>query len=152
MNETAGQEVEHSKIQKVHDVLAALLNGVFDPVSDDRSAASEDDESDNLTMIITVSVIVVIIAAALAMFMRRGGESEPVAVEKDFSQNLMAGQFRPFQPTMVEQHVEVSPQVVEPIVQAPMPVQQWTDESGHTWRTMDDGSTQWWNGTDWQNA
>jgi len=64
----------------------------------------------------------------------------------------MAGQFRPFQPTMVEQHVEVSPQVVEPIVQAPMPVQQWTDESGHTWRTMDDGSTQWWNGTDWQNA
>ena len=43
MNETAGQELEHSKIQKVRDVSAALLNGVFDPVSDDRSAGSEDD-------------------------------------------------------------------------------------------------------------
>ncbi len=28
--------------------------------------------------------------------------------------------------------------------------QQWTDEAGHTWRLMDDDSTMWWNGTDWQ--
>ena len=27
---------------------------------------------------------------------------------------------------------------------------QWTDESGYTWRLMDDGSTMWWNGTDWE--
>ena len=43
MNETASQELERSKIQRVRDVSAALLNGVFDPVSDDRSAVSEDD-------------------------------------------------------------------------------------------------------------
>ena len=29
--------------------------------------------------------------------------------------------------------------------------QQWTDEAGHTWRLMDDDSTMWWNGTDWQH-
>jgi hypothetical protein len=29
-------------------------------------------------------------------------------------------------------------------------VQQWTDERGHTWRNMSDGSTQWWNGTVWE--
>ena len=30
-------------------------------------------------------------------------------------------------------------------------VQQWTDESGYTWRNMSDGSTQFWNGTDWDD-
>ena len=30
-------------------------------------------------------------------------------------------------------------------------IQQWTDDSGHTWRKMSDGSTQWWNGNDWQD-
>jgi hypothetical protein len=37
--------------------------------------------------------------------------------------------------------------VVEPTV-----VQQWTDESGHTWRKMDNGTTMWWNGADWQQV
>ena len=31
-------------------------------------------------------------------------------------------------------------------------LQQWTDDAGHTWRQMDDGSMLWWNGTDWQPA
>jgi hypothetical protein len=31
-------------------------------------------------------------------------------------------------------------------------VNQWTDESGHTWRVMSDGSNRWWNGTDWQKV
>ena len=29
-------------------------------------------------------------------------------------------------------------------------VQQWIDEKGYTWRSMSDGSTQWWNGTVWE--
>ena len=28
-------------------------------------------------------------------------------------------------------------------------IQQWTDDSGYTWRKMSNGATQWWNGTDW---
>ena len=30
-------------------------------------------------------------------------------------------------------------------------IQQWTDDSGYTWRKMSDGSTNWWNGNDWQD-
>ncbi|MAK05101.1 MAG: hypothetical protein CMA03_04355 [Euryarchaeota archaeon] len=31
-------------------------------------------------------------------------------------------------------------------------INQWTDETGHTWRKMSDGSTLWWSGTDWQKT
>jgi|GEM_PF-3101538 len=31
------------------------------------------------------------------------------------------------------------------------PLQQWTDEAGHTWRKSSEGRTQWWNGVDWQD-
>ncbi|MBI31544.1 MAG: hypothetical protein CMB72_02960, partial [Euryarchaeota archaeon] len=27
--------------------------------------------------------------------------------------------------------------------------QQWTDDTGYTWRQMSDGTVQWWNGTEW---
>ena len=42
--------------------------------------------------------------------------------------------------------------VAEPTTPAAEPtiVNQWTDETGHTWRIMSDGSYRWWNGTDWQ--
>ena len=43
MKERTTQESEYSKVQKVRDVSAALLNGAFDPLADDRSAAPEDD-------------------------------------------------------------------------------------------------------------
>ena len=36
---------------------------------------------------------------------------------------------------------------IEPIV-----VQQWTDEAGHTWRQMNDGTTRWWNGSTWKKV
>ena len=31
-------------------------------------------------------------------------------------------------------------------------VQQWTDDAGHTWRSMNDGTMLWWDGTDWQKV
>ena len=42
--------------------------------------------------------------------------------------------------------------VAQPTAPAAEPtiVNQWTDETGHTWRIMSDGSYRWWNGTDWQ--
>ena len=33
----------------------------------------------------------------------------------------------------------------------PTVTQQWTDESGDTWRMMSNGETMWWDGTDWKN-
>ncbi|MBT4065912.1 MAG: hypothetical protein HOE76_01665 [Euryarchaeota archaeon] len=47
-------------------------------------------------------------------------------------------------------NMEIAPQqVVSP---EPTVVQQWTDANGHTWRSMSDGSTLWWNGADWQRT
>ena len=34
----------------------------------------------------------------------------------------------------------------------PTVLNEWTDESGHTWRKMSDGSGRWWNGTGWQDV
>jgi hypothetical protein len=31
-------------------------------------------------------------------------------------------------------------------------LQQWTDPQEQTWRKLNDGRTQWWNGTDWQDV
>ena len=36
-----------------------------------------------------------------------------------------------------------------PVMSPPELIQQWTDDSGYTWRKMSDGSTEWWNGTEW---
>jgi len=49
---------------------------------------------------------------------------------------------------------EVSePEVSEPEASEPaMGDNQWTDEQGHTWLRRPDGSTYWWNGTDWQKV
>ena len=44
--------------------------------------------------------------------------------------------------------IDSATNVVEEVVTQ---VQQWTDESGYTWRQMSDESIQWWNGTDWQD-
>ena len=56
-----------------------------------------------------------------------------------------AAQTQPVAAMPVSQPLPVQPVAVEPQV-----LNQWTDEAGHTWRKMDDGSTLWWNGTDWQ--
>ena len=43
-------------------------------------------------------------------------------------------------------------QPAQQLAAAPTVENQWTDENGHTWRRMSDGSTLWWNGNDWQNV
>jgi len=58
-------------------------------------------------------------------------------------------------PKMPEsEQIEISgEQNIETISQqaAVNPVEsQWTDERGYTWRKMSDGSTHWWDGTDWK--
>ena len=61
-------------------------------------------------------------------------------------------------PTQVQpaQQTYQQPVVQQPVVQQPVAVaepavlRQWTDETGYTWRAMDDGSNYWWTGTEWQ--
>ncbi|MCH1461382.1 MAG: hypothetical protein L7U25_03385, partial [Candidatus Poseidonia sp.] len=50
--------------------------------------------------------------------------------------------------------VAAASSVAEPVAVAAevTVVNQWTDENGHTWRVMSDGSNRWWSGTDWQKV
>ena len=69
-----------------------------------------------------------------------------------------AAQTQPAQAVAQPAQAAVAQPVVEPAVveqpaapaAEPTVVNQWTDETGHTWRIMSDGSHRWWNGTDWQ--
>ena len=57
---------------------------------------------------------------------------------------------------LVEPEPVAAPAAVQPEPVAapaePTVVNQWTDENGHTWRVMSDGTNRWWNGTDWQKV
>ena len=103
-------------------------------------------------------------------------ESQQVA-QQTYASQYAPQQSSPMQPVQVQQVQPVQAQVAQPVaqvqaaqpivetqatqpvaqtqasqaaVQLPEVLQQWTDETGHTWRRMSDGSTMWWNGTDWQ--
>ena len=93
------------------------------------------------------------------------------AAQQTYTSQYAPQQSSPFQPVQVEQTqpVQAAAQPVAQVqatqpaqavaqtqasqaaVQLPEVLQQWTDDSGYTWRRMSDGSTMWWNGTDWQN-
>ena len=121
-------------------------------------AAKDDDSGSSLLWIIVIGVIVIGGVVAGLLFMRKKEEELGADTSKDFAQNLMPGQFMPFQsahidtPAAMPQQVVAQPVAMPTIVAEPAVVQQWTDESGNTWRAMDNGTTLWWNGTDWQQA
>ena len=63
------------------------------------------------------------------------------------------GQEQAAQPAYQAQPIAQQPAYQpQPVVAEPQVTNQWTDTNGHTWRSMSDGSTLWWNGTDWQKA
>ncbi len=120
-------------------------------------AAENDDEDSNLMLIIGIIVVVVVGIIAALLFMRKDGE-EIASTGNEISQQLMPGQFKTFQPTHLEAEVAIPHQTIaQPVAMPamaiePVVVQQWTDANGNTWRSMDNGTTLWWNGTDWQQA
>lgn len=96
--------------------------------------------------------LLVIAGAAVAFLRRRGGADVPEP--KDFTSPMLE-----IEPSPMAAAVIPSPAVAQPMA-AVAPVQaveltvenQWTDEQGHTWRLMSDGSNLWWNGSDWQKV
>ena len=86
--------------------------------------------------------------------------SQPIAQSYDESALDAFVQDEPVQATTFQPAAQaaVEPQPVQPVAQPvvsvpePKVVNQWTDENGHTWRVMSDGTNRWWNGTDWQKV
>ena len=95
---------------------------------------------------IIIGVIVALAALGVVFYMRRNGSEEPQSKE-----TTPLPEIEPVQPVQ-PMYATQTPEPVQPVVTQPTVENQWTDENGHTWRRMSDGSTLWWNGTDWQNV
>ena len=120
------------------------LDSDGDGVGDNAQAAAEAKaaklaaEERKMYMMIGIAAVVIILSLAAVMVFMKKNDGEPVLATKEYDT-----------PQPLPQTQPVSPQPVAQVVAA-SEVQRWTDESGHTWRTMSDNSTQWWNGSDWQ--
>ncbi|MGB0827762.1 MAG: hypothetical protein ACPGTT_07795, partial [Candidatus Poseidoniaceae archaeon] len=91
----------------------------------------EDEKRRNLIIIGVVSVIVIGLAVGLILKRRSGGGVE---VAKDYGYASS----------------EASPQTQASSVTNQLQIlNQWTDDSGYTWRKMSDGSHHYWDGSQW---
>ena len=117
-----------------------------DGVGDNEQKAQEDEDAAQMQLMIIIGVGLVLAVLGAVLFMRRNGGDESDAKETvplPVAEPLASTQ--PLYPTQ-------SPQPVQPVVVEPTVENQWTDEAGHTWRQMSDGSNLWWNGSDWQKV
>jgi hypothetical protein len=102
----------------------------------EAAAAKQKEEDEQRRNMIIIAVVAVIIAAlGVTMFLRkRGAISQPEVKEYGYTNPSV-------QPTN-EPVLEATPSQLQIL-------NQWTDESGYTWRKMSDGSHHYWDGNDW---
>ena len=115
-----------------------------DGMGDNEQKELEDEAAARMQLMIIIGVILVLAAVGGLLFMRRknGDSMEP----KETTPLPQADSIEPTQ----QMYASLIPEPAQPMVAEPTVENQWTDENGHTWRRMSDGSTLWWNGTDWQ--
>ena len=109
------------------------LDSDGDGIGDNQQFAAElqaEEDAKQQMMFIASVIVILIIAAVVTIFVlkKKGG-----SVEIPTQSPIMN-----FNNPHLQQSVSVEPTVVN----------QWTDQAGHTWRSMSDGSTLWWNGRD----
>lgn len=118
-------------------------------VGDNEQKAQEDEDAAQMQLMIIIGVGLVLAVLGAVLFMRRkgGGDSEPkITTPLPVTEPLATSQ--PLYPTQSYEPV----QPMQPVVAELTVENQWTDEAGHTWRQMSDGSNLWWNGSDWQKV
>ena len=116
-----------------------------DGMGDNEQKELEDEAAARMQLIIIIGVVLVLAIVGGLLFMRRknGDSMEP-------KETTPLPQADPIQ--SAQEMYATTPEPVQPMVAEPTVENQWTDENGHTWRRMSDGSTLWWNGTDWQQV
>ncbi|MDA8622889.1 fasciclin domain-containing protein [Candidatus Poseidoniales archaeon] len=130
--------------------------------SGDGTESSEDEDTSWLTYVLVITGVIILGVAAGLLYTRRQETSEENPT-KEYAQGGIINQLQPIDASSYASQQAVTQsydsgygqqaqavQPVQPVVSEPVALQQWTDASGHTFRRMDDGSTMWWNGTDWQ--
>ena len=106
----------------------------------EQKAAADTENDDSSTMVFSIIGGIIAIALGAAMFTMRKKSNPLTESESSFNQTMMVEPAVP-----MGQHMPLPIPAAQPTV-----VNQWTDEAGHTWRAMDNGTTMRWNGTDWQ--
>ena len=109
--------------------------------------AADDEKAAQKTMMTILVIVVLLIggAAGAVLFMRKRGSDDAIANEFIQQADLQPVALQPVQQTDPQPVAQQPMAVAEPNI-----LQQWTDEAGHTWCSMDDGSNYWWTGTEWQ--
>ena len=125
------------------------LDSDGDGMGDNQQMAMEQEEEEKAAktrLFIIIGAVLVLTAVGVLLFMRRNATDEFQPKETTPLPDIEAVQStQQLYPTQTSEPVQ-------PVVAQPTVENQWTDENGHTWRQMSDGSTLWWNGTDWQNV
>ena len=145
----------------IHVIDQVLLPPVEDEenVDGDSTESSEDEETGWLTYVLVIGGVIVLGVVAGLLYTRKQ-EAGQGSESKEYAQGGIINQLQPIDASSYStQQTQSTPSyatgypaqaTAQPVVAEPVALQQWTDANGHTWRKMDDGSTMWWNGTDWQ--
>ena len=116
------------------------LDSDGDGVGDNEQAASAAAMQRNIIIGVVVFVLAGI-TIGVVLFMRSKDDTPlaPASIKE-----------RELQPTAVG--VMSGTSSTTALETTPTVTNQWTDEAGNTWRSMSDGTTLWWNGSDWQQV
>ena len=151
-------------------VIDKVIMPPSDVVDDSTGDSSGDSEegifglSDGQATIVGAIGLVAILAliGGIVLFIRGKGSAATMA--KDFASGGLMNQLQTVDESAYSGSAQVSAQAAvqaqsvetveviqqQPVVAEPNLLRQWTDEAGYTWRAMDDGTTYWWTGSEWQ--
>ena len=100
----------------------------------EAAAAKQKEEDEKRRNIIIISVIgVIVIGLAVGLFLRGRGSDDSDAV-KDYNQ-VSSNSGEQTQAITSSNELQI--------------INQWTDDSGYTWRKMSDETFHYWDGTQW---
>ena len=163
-----GANITSADVTTSNGIIHVIDQVLIPPVDSDENTegdateSSEDEETGWLTYVLIITAVVVLGVAAGLLYTRRQ-EASGANQTKEYAQGGIINQLEPIDVSSYSPQQTETPsfdsgygqqaqpaQPVQPVVAEPVALQQWTDANGHTFRRMDDGSTLWWNGTDWQ--
>ena len=157
--DTVASEDDDSNLTTIISLIAVGLVGALGAVLFLRSRGSDEETQNDLSELGIINNSQPIAATSYAtqqtqqpaatvdysaQYAQQAQPAQQVASQAYVAQPVQAVQ--PIQTVEVIQH----PVAAQPVVAEPAVVRQWTDVGGYTWRSMDDGNTYWWTGTEWK--